>query len=622
MDLERSDLKLEISEKRKLIYDDPEIYTVDDVLTHQECDHFINLSKDELKPSLVSDGKGGFVSKGRTSTNAWISHDTDSITSSIVKRIANIINMPTENAEKYQIVHYDIGQEYRPHYDSWEHNGSDKTFKCMEKGGARLITTLIYLNDVEEGGGTYMTKLDKTILPKKGKLLVFSNTYKDSHNRHPLSEHAGLPVIKGEKYIFNLWFRECNRYKLYKEVNPEYFTKHNTVHDSSKTEDSINIEEVVLPPKPPLNTGNMIDLDSLDIDEKTKEKIKNDIVNQLNRKKEKQQIKPEPIKKFDFYLENGDYFPLVTLHLASGNKKEVYNFVDDNEFIIIHVKNIEQITNIVKHPQFNYIIIYHEGSPNNNIKNMATQDKTLFNMFEEKDGKIGVYLFTPNRKMYKNFTIENIDELNNAKIVKSNINKSNIPYLLIENVFSDELLKKILDFYDNNSSKYIQHYTQTKNRLHVHPDKELEIELDNKLSRSVYPEIKKVFYFDVKYRENYKICSYNAETMGRFHPHRDTPHPYQHRRYAMSIFLNDGYEGGEFELPEYNFKIVPKANSALVFPGISSHKVNLVTKGSRKVIITFLCNEIEGKTKNNTAYSVKSDFFKSHNVKYGPIFPF
>ena len=87
--------------------------------------------------------------------------------------------------------------------------------------------------------------------------------------------------------------------------------------------------------------------------------------------------------------------------------------------------------------------------------------------------------------------------------------------------------------------------------------------------------------------------------------------------HLLKIYPDRGY----FELPEYNFKIKPKANSALIFPGISSHKVNEVKKGARRVIITFFCSELDGKTKGNSNYAVKSHFFEQHKVKYGPIFP-
>ena len=59
------------------------------------------------------------------------------------------------------------------------------------------------------------TKLNKDVYPEKGKLLVFHNVYENTINKHFLSEHAGMPVIKGEKYIFNLWFRECSKLRLY-----------------------------------------------------------------------------------------------------------------------------------------------------------------------------------------------------------------------------------------------------------------------------------------------------------------------------------------------------------------------------------------------------------------------
>ena len=108
--------------------------------------------------------------------------------------------------------------------------------------------------------------------------------------------------------------------------------------------------------------------------------------------------------------------------------------------------------------------------------------------------------------------------------MEKSIRTINIPYLLIENVLDEKLLKKILDFYDKNNRKEL-HNSCNKNRLHVYPDLELEKMIDNKLSRSLFPEIKKIFYFNVEYREIYKICSYNSETNGRFAAHRDTPFP-------------------------------------------------------------------------------------------------
>ena len=214
-----------ISREEMFIHNkEPNVFTIDNFLTQEECNHMINISKPHMKSSLVSHANKGTESKGRTSSNAWIQHNHDEITKSIGEKIARIVGLPLENAEAYQVIHYGPGGEYRRHYDSWEHNGSEKTHRCMKYGGARLKTALVYLNGVEEGGSTNLNRINVDVSPKQGKLLVFDNTYNGTNIKHPLSEHAGMPVIKGEKYAFNLWFKECHSKKLYSDFNPEYYT--------------------------------------------------------------------------------------------------------------------------------------------------------------------------------------------------------------------------------------------------------------------------------------------------------------------------------------------------------------------------------------------------------------
>lgn len=221
---------------------EPLVLTMEDCLTQEECDHMIRISKPVMKKSLVSYASKGVESAGRTSHNAWIQHGHDEITKSIGEKIAKIVGLPLENAEAFQVIYYDTNAEYRSHYDSWEHNGSEKTLRCMKYGGARLKTALVYLNDVEEGGSTKLNRLDIDVLPKKGKLLLFENTYPGTNIKHPLSEHAGMPVIKGEKYAFNLWFKECHSKKLYAEFNPEYYNNNN-IQDN--IQDNLSVENTI-----------------------------------------------------------------------------------------------------------------------------------------------------------------------------------------------------------------------------------------------------------------------------------------------------------------------------------------------------------------------------------------
>jgi len=55
------------------------------------------------------------------------------------------------------------------------------------------------------------------VTAKKGDVVVFHNTLPEApapkHPKiHPKSLHAGMPVLKGEKWMVNLWFRENLRY--------------------------------------------------------------------------------------------------------------------------------------------------------------------------------------------------------------------------------------------------------------------------------------------------------------------------------------------------------------------------------------------------------------------------
>ena len=41
-----------------------------------------------------------------------------------------------------------------------------------------------------------------------GTIVVWYNVNPKTMERDDLAQHAGLPVWEGEKYAFNLWFRE------------------------------------------------------------------------------------------------------------------------------------------------------------------------------------------------------------------------------------------------------------------------------------------------------------------------------------------------------------------------------------------------------------------------------
>lgn len=205
----------ETKSKLSIISCDPIVYVIDDFIDEYSCEHIIALSKDKYKRATVCGDKKGQVSNGRTGDNCWIVHDEDLITLEIADKISALVGIPLENSESFQSIYYDKGQQYKIHYDSWDLDNSDKMKRHFKNGGQRLLTVLGYLNDVEKGGGTKFSKLNKVVQAKKGRIVIFQNVEFGNNKKHIKSQHAGMPVIQGEKYAFNLWFREQDVNKPY-----------------------------------------------------------------------------------------------------------------------------------------------------------------------------------------------------------------------------------------------------------------------------------------------------------------------------------------------------------------------------------------------------------------------
>jgi len=200
-----------IADNVTLFSSDPIIYVVDDFISEDECQEFINCSKDKLQPATVVGLDNEQKLTDRTNEFAWLEHHANESIHEVSKRLSILVQMPIRNAEMFQVVHYERGTEYKPHFDSFDQS-TELGKKYWEPGGQRMITALIYLNDVKDGGATYFPELNISINPKKGNVLVFHNTISETTNINPRSLHAGMPVSSGEKWAANLWFRENLRY--------------------------------------------------------------------------------------------------------------------------------------------------------------------------------------------------------------------------------------------------------------------------------------------------------------------------------------------------------------------------------------------------------------------------
>jgi prolyl 4-hydroxylase len=177
------------------------------LLSPEECDHLIRLAdRSELRASEVYDSDQSKVSKrDRQSEQVWLKANEDPILERLSLAACRLTTKPRENQEDVQIVRYGPGGFYNPHYDACE--GDDKHCRSfVSRGGQRYATLLVYLSDDFDGGGTHFPMIEYTALPKKGDAIFFYNT--DAEGRlFKDSQHGGMQVGAGNKWIANIWVR-------------------------------------------------------------------------------------------------------------------------------------------------------------------------------------------------------------------------------------------------------------------------------------------------------------------------------------------------------------------------------------------------------------------------------
>jgi predicted 2-oxoglutarate/Fe(II)-dependent dioxygenase YbiX/peroxiredoxin len=122
-----------------------------------------------------------------------------------------------------------------------------------------------------------------------------------------------------------------------------------------------------------------------------------------------------------------------------------------------------------------------------------------------------------------------------------------------------------------------------------------------RIHRRIVPEIRKAHQFQVTRMERYLIACYAAEERGHFRAHRDnTTKGTAHRRFAVSINLNDGFVGGAIGFPEYGAKgFKPPAGTACVFSCSLLHQVSPVTAGRRYAFLPFLYDDAAAKQRES-----------------------
>ncbi|GJI88699.1 2OG-Fe(II) oxygenase [Duganella hordei] len=186
----------------------PQVILLGNVLSDEECDAIVSHCGGRYTRSTVTAEADGasVVHEGRTSEMAFIQRGEAEVAERIDRRLAALAHWSPECSEPFQLQKYGKTQEYRPHYD-WLDPDSAGHRSHLARGGQRLATFILYLCDVDQGGGTVFPGIGLEVFPKKGNALWFLNT-DANHQPDKQTLHGGAPVVSGTKIIANKWLRQ------------------------------------------------------------------------------------------------------------------------------------------------------------------------------------------------------------------------------------------------------------------------------------------------------------------------------------------------------------------------------------------------------------------------------
>ena len=198
----------------KILHDNPRVILVKNFLTTEECDHIIKIGEPHIRKSEVCGRGGSRPDKSRTSMTAHIGkkflggNNPDKVLLNILNKAEDYCGLPAKNIEPIQLVRYEPGQYFKPHYDYLDRK-IPMYADNIKKNGQRKYTFFCYLTDVPKkvGGTTYFPKIDKHFTGGKGDAIFWDNILPSGEEDKRML-HSGTELKKGKKYGLNIWVRD------------------------------------------------------------------------------------------------------------------------------------------------------------------------------------------------------------------------------------------------------------------------------------------------------------------------------------------------------------------------------------------------------------------------------
>jgi len=186
--------------------DSPRIVLLGGVLSPDECEALIALSRARMAASTVVDPATGasVPHPERTSSGAHFQGATEPLIARLDRRLSRLVSWPAERCEAIQVMRYGPDQEYRPHFDYFD-PALPGGARHIAAGGNRIATLIVYLRTAVEGGASTFPDAGLEVMPVQGNAVFF---------RYPIPNpeswtlHGGRPVIRGQKWIATKWLRQ------------------------------------------------------------------------------------------------------------------------------------------------------------------------------------------------------------------------------------------------------------------------------------------------------------------------------------------------------------------------------------------------------------------------------
>jgi hypothetical protein len=176
--------------------------------------------------------------------------------------------------------------------------------------------------------------------------------------------------------------------------------------------------------------------------------------------------------------------------------------------------------------------------------------------------------------------------------------RAKAPVLLLERVVDPSLGEALIEYWQSGSKIANEVASDAGNTVNADIKRRQDVRLDDPtlfvqlrdcLVRRVVPTILQAFHTRINVIEAPLIGCYGAGD-GWFRRHRDnTSRSNAHRQFAISVNLNEDYDGGEVRFPEFGRELYrPVMGGAVVFSCSLLHEALPVTRGRRLGAFTFL----------------------------------